>query len=68
MLLFYIGFVAMYVSSVVGYGLTHYGSFKSSEPKTKEFFWYYLLANALWHNLITIKMNFVSKQLEPIFR
>ena len=63
MLLVYITIAAMYVSSVVGYGLTHYGAFKSSQPETKEFFWYYLLVNALWHNVITIKMNYASFKL-----
>ena len=48
----------------MGFGLTHYGSFKHSSPaEAKDFWWYFLLANAININLYTFKMNFISIEM-----
>ena len=48
---------------MVGFGLTHYGSFKESPAETKDFWWYFLLANVINHNMYTLKMNFISIEM-----
>ena len=53
---FYILFLLLYVVSVLGYALTHYGSFKRTEVNVKDFWWYFFLVTSIHHNIYTSKM------------